>query len=221
MRLYDGAYGPNPFTVRLFIAERKGLSLDIEQLDLLNLENRGERYVQEVNSRGELPAFRLDDGSVITEITAICEYLDEVSSEPHTLIGSAPKERAETRMWTRRVDLEIVQNLVNWWRASDQAVAFYRGHRILPPRDSQDTYKRLAEQGLAFLEAQLKDRTFICGDRLTLADVILFAVASTLGEAVPWWRSEKRPCVSAWYARMNDRPSVASAKEPVNGHLSV
>ena len=73
MILYDAnAPGPNPVTVRLFAHERGGLGFDVVTIDLVGLENRKRPYLTGVNARGEVPALRLDDGSVLTEITAIC-----------------------------------------------------------------------------------------------------------------------------------------------------
>lgn len=43
MTLHDAPYAPNPFTVRLFIAERGGLTLDVETVDLAHLANREPR----------------------------------------------------------------------------------------------------------------------------------------------------------------------------------
>lgn len=221
MILYDAAHVPNPFFVRLFIAEREGLSLQLEQIDLMSLENREERYLKDVNSRGEVPALRLDDGSVISESTAIVEYLDEVASTPGTLIGSTPRERAETRMWTRRVFLEIVQPIDFYWRASEIASVVYRGHRILPAASSQEWSERMGERGLDLLESTLVKGPFIAGVRLTQADILLFAFMSTMARFVPWVVSPARPNVSAWYQRMSERPSVAAARASFSGSLSV
>src|SRR3546814_3470703 len=81
-------------------------------VDLRGGENRRAPYNVDVNPAGQTPALELDDGSILSEITAICEYLDEKYPEP-TLIGSTPEERANTRMWTRRVDLKICEPLTN------------------------------------------------------------------------------------------------------------
>ena len=78
MKLYD-ALGPNPLVVRLFIHERGGLEFDAETVDIINLANRGLQCRQQVNPRGEVPALILEDGRLLTEITAICEYLDEIA----------------------------------------------------------------------------------------------------------------------------------------------
>ena len=54
----------------------------------------------------------------ISEITAICEYLeDKFPAKP--MIGSTPEEKAETRMWTRRIDLNICEPLANGFRYSE------------------------------------------------------------------------------------------------------
>src|SRR3546814_13736067 len=74
--------------------------------------NRRAPYNVEVNPAGQTPALELDDGSILTEITAICEYLEERFPAP-ILIGATPEERAVTRMWTRRVDLKICEPLTN------------------------------------------------------------------------------------------------------------
>src|SRR3546814_17245230 len=104
MKFYNSV-GPNPRVVKLFMAE-KGIEIPEVSVDLRGGENRRAPYNVDVNPAGQTPALELDDGSILSEITAICEYLDEKYPEP-TLIGSTPEERANTRMWTRRVDLQI------------------------------------------------------------------------------------------------------------------
>ena len=74
MRLYS-SIGPNPKVVRMFMAER-GIELPKVEVDLMGGENRREPYLSK-NPSGQLPCLELDDGTVLAEITAICEYLDE------------------------------------------------------------------------------------------------------------------------------------------------
>ena len=101
MKLYD-SIGPNPRIVRIFLAE-KGIEMPKQWVDLRGGENRKTEHLAR-NPHGQMPTLELDDGSYLAEITAICEYLEEIKPEP-AMIGSTPKERAECRMWTRRVDL--------------------------------------------------------------------------------------------------------------------
>lgn len=173
MLLYDAdAPGPNPFTVRLFARERGGLRFEARTVALSTLENRAREFRETVNPRGEVPALRLDDGRVLTEITAICEYFDEVAQGGCSLVGNRPEERAFVRSWTRWADLEIAQAVVNWWRGSEDAENFYRGNRVVF-RHGRFELRQVAERGLNALDDHLQDRLFICNDeRPMLADVL-------------------------------------------------
>ena len=79
MKLYTSV-GPNPRVVKMFLAE-KGMTLPMVEVDIRGGENRKAPYTT-VNPAGQSPALELDDGSVLAEITAICEYLDEVQPDP-------------------------------------------------------------------------------------------------------------------------------------------
>src|ERR1700732_4515620 len=109
MNLYD-SIGPNPRIVRMFMAE-KGIEMPKQTVDLRAGENRQEAHLQR-NPHGQMPTLELDDGRYLSEITAICEYLEEKQPSP-PLIGSTAEERAECRMWARRVDLNIGEPLPN------------------------------------------------------------------------------------------------------------
>ena len=109
MKLYTSV-GPNPRVVKMFMAE-KGLKLDMIEIDLRGGENRRGPFLA-VNPAGQTPALELDDGAHLTEITAICEYLEEVDHNP-PLVGVNAEERAMTRMWVRRIDLKICEPLAN------------------------------------------------------------------------------------------------------------
>ena len=86
-------------------------------------ENRREPYNTSVNPAGQTPALELDDGSHLTEIIAICEYLEERQPSP-PLIGTTAAARAVTRMWTRRVDLKVCEPMANGFRYADSLPLF-------------------------------------------------------------------------------------------------
>src|SRR5579864_4823615 len=94
MKLYN-SIGPNPKAVRMFMAE-KGIELPKVEIDIRGGENRREPYLEK-NPSGQCPALELDNGVVLAEITAICEYLDELYPK-NSLIGATAEQRAETRM---------------------------------------------------------------------------------------------------------------------------
>ena len=139
MKLYE-SLGPNPRTVRMFLAE-KGVEIPRVKVDIVKAENRAAPYLG-VNPTGQTPALELDDGRVITEITAICEYLEEVYPTP-SLFGATPEQRAETRMWTRRIDLNILEPLLNGYRYGE-GVSFFEGRMKLIPHP--ETWRKRASQ---------------------------------------------------------------------------
>src|SRR5260370_14526670 len=70
-----------------------------------------------------MPTSNLADGLYVAEMVAIWEYLEEKKPEP-AMIGSTPEQRAECRMWTRRVDLNIAEPLANGYRFGE-ALKFF------------------------------------------------------------------------------------------------
>ena len=203
MKLYDSV-GPNPHVVRMFIAE-KGIEIPTETVDIMAGANRKPAYLAK-NPSGGSPALELDDGSVLAEITAICEYLEE--RFPATpLLGSTAEERAETRMWTRRVDLGICEPLTNGFRFSEGLPMFESRMRCLP--EAADGLKAIAKDKLIWLDGLLGDNTFICGDRFTLADIMLYCFV-TFGAAVGQPLPEDCTKIAAWLERVGPRPSASA-----------
>jgi glutathione S-transferase len=205
MLLYN-SIGPNPKVVRMFIAERGIQGIETREVDLRGGENRQPPYMAK-NPAGQLPTLQLDDGTYLTEITAICEYLDEIAPSGPSLIGATPKERAETRMWTRRIDLNIVEPLVAGFRYAEGLKLFQNRIRCIP--QAADDLKAIARERLGWLDGLVAGRTFICGERLTLADILLFPFLQ-FGAAVKQPLNPGNKNLTAWYERMAARPSTGA-----------
>ena len=94
--------------VRMFMHE-KGIVLEAIEHDLMGGENRQAPYSSK-NPGAQMPALELDDGSVLAETVVICDYLEELHPEP-ALIGADAKQRAEARMWDRRIEQRITENI--------------------------------------------------------------------------------------------------------------
>jgi glutathione S-transferase len=205
MKLYN-SIGPNPRMVRMFMAE-KGFDVPKVEVDLRGGENRREPYATKVNPAGQCPALELDDGTVLAEITAICEYVDEKKKDTPSLIGDTPEERAKTRMWTRRIDLNIVEPGVNGFRFSQGLKLFENRIRCIP--EAADGLKATAQDKLKWLDGLMGDNPFIGGNKLTMADIMLFPMLDfmgTVGQSIP------ADCknLTAWHGRMKARPSAAA-----------
>lgn len=194
--------GPNPQVVRTFAAE-KGIKLETETIDIMKGENRQAPYLAK-NPAGGSPCLQLDNGMYLSEITAICEYLeDKFPAKP--LIGSTPEEKAETRMWTRRVDLNICEPLANGFRYSEGRPMFQSRMTTLP--EAAEGLKRIAQEKITWMDGLMAGKEFICGNRLTLADILLYSFLS-FGTQVGQPLNENNKNIKAWYERMKARPST-------------
>ncbi len=204
MKLYNSV-GPNPKVVRMFMAERN-IEMDLQEVDLMAGENRQSDYLTRVNPAGQLPALETDDGEVITEITAICEFLDEKAGSS-SLIGTTPEERAETRMWVRRIDLGIVENLANGFRYAEGEPIFRERMRLIP--HAADDLKAIAQEKISWLDDLMEGRKFVCGERFSLADILLFSFLE-FGAQVGQPINQDNGNIVAWYERVQARPSAAA-----------
>ena len=204
MKLYD-SIGPNPRVVRMVIAE-KAMTIETITVDLMGAENRQSGYLAKVPTGG-LPALELDDGTVIAEITVIADYLEDLQPTP-PIIGTTPEERAETRMWVRRIDLAIVEPMTHSFRAAEGRPLFAK-RMTLVSANAATELKAIAQEKLLWLDKLMQGRTWVCGDRFTLADMLLFAFVefgATVGQPMPTtatWLPE-------WHKRAAARPSAAA-----------
>lgn len=205
MRFYN-SIGPNPRVVTMFMAE-KGIDLPHVQVDLRGGENRRAPYNESVNPAGQTPALALDDGSILTEIIPICEYLEECFPDP-VLIGSTAEQRAKTRMWVRRVDLKICEPLTNGFRFAEGLPLFESRFRCLP--EAADGLKATAQDNIKWLDPLIAGREFIAGDTFSLADIMLFAFLD-FGANVGQPLDPACTNIINWYDRIKARPSANPA----------
>jgi len=167
--IYYTSVGPNSRVVDMFAAER-GIVLQSESVDIPNGENRKQPFT-DINPYGQTPALVLDNGDTVSEVTAICEYLDE-TQPGDSLIGSNAEQRAQTRRWLRWADINICEPIGNSFRYN-QALSMYESRiRCLP--DAADGLNAVAHDNIAFIDGQLAGRQYLAGDTFTFADILLF-----------------------------------------------
>lgn len=204
MKFYNSV-GPNPHMVRMFMAE-KAFDVPKVEVDLRGGENRREPYLK-VNPAGQCPALELDDGTVLAEITAICEYVDEIKKDTPSLIGDTPEERANTRMWVRRIDLNILEPALNGFRFAEGLKIFKDRVHCIP--EAADGLKEAAKKKLVWLDGLMGSNSFIGGDKISMADIQLFTFLEFLAKVgQPLDPANKN--LTAWMGRMKARPSAAA-----------
>ena len=207
MKLYDCKTAPSPRRVRIFAAE-KGMPLEMIQVDL----GKGEQFdaaFREINPDCVVPVLELDDGNRITEVLAICQYLEEIQPEP-VLIGRTPVERATAMMWAIKVEQ---QGLLAMRDAFRNAAKGLQGHALTGPV-AYEQIPELAERGrqqiVTFferLEQQLEGNDYVAGDYFSIADItalVLVDFAAWIKISVP----DSAGNLKRWYAAASSRPSA-------------
>ena len=109
-------------------------------------------------------------------------------------------------MWTRRIDLNILVPLLNGYRFSE-GLEFFQGRGILIPQAADDL-KATGRHWLGWLDAQMAGKTWICGERYSFADLILFVFLDFLGK-VSTRLDPALENLAAWSARVRARPAFA------------
>ena len=107
MKIYDIEGFPNPARVRIALAE-KGATDNVVfiPVDVMAGEHRTEAYKAK-NPDATVPYMELDDGTCISQCTAITEYIDGTFDGPQ-LIGDTPKRRAQVQMMNLRAEAGLV-----------------------------------------------------------------------------------------------------------------
>ena len=202
MKLYN-SIGPNPRIVRMFMAE-KGIEMPKQTVDLRGGENRQAEHLKR-NPHGQMPTLELDDGGYLSEITAICEYLEEKHPKP-AMIGSTAEERAECRMWTGASISTSASRSANGYRFG-VALKFFPEPRHLRPRSLRRPEEdRRQPAGMA-------QRPDGAARTISAARASRWRISCCTAGSISAARSASRwirpiPISSAWFARVAERPSV-------------
>lgn len=205
MILYD-ADSPAPRCLRMFLIE-KGIQLPTVRIDVFSGENRQAPYLAK-NPAGQTPALQLDDGRVLAEAVAIAEYLEARFPEP-SLIGRSAEERAMTRMWWRRVELNITEFIHNAFHYAEGLPRFKDRIPVAP--EAAAGLKHVAQDRLAWLDTLMGPGPYLQGERLSAADLWLY-VWLDFGDRVGQPFDRSLPKIGPWFERLATRPSAEASR---------
>jgi glutathione S-transferase len=195
MQLY---FAPGACSLASHITLREtGLPFDLKRVDTKTkkLEDGGDYYA--VNSKGAVPALKLDNGQVLTEGPAILQYLAD--QKPGTVApANGTFERSRVQEWLNFITSEIHKTFSPLFNpAADDKVKEY---------SVQNLHKRFD-----WLNTQLAGKQFLTGDKFTIADAYLFVVvnwSNFVGIDLSKW-----PALKDFQARVAARPKVLEAME--------
>ncbi|MFC3125621.1 glutathione S-transferase family protein [Pseudoroseomonas globiformis] len=196
--LYHLPLSPASRKVRLVLSEKR---IPYE----MRLERVWDRRAEflDLNPAGTVPVLAEENGLVLADSYAICEYLDEAYPEVQ-LLGRTLGERAEIRRLTAWFDgkfgREVTDNLLYekqmkrlLGRGNPDAGALRAGYANMKPH-------------LEYLGWLAETRGWLAGSTLSLADLAAAAHVSALDYIgdIEWTMSD---AAKDWYARVKSRPA--------------
>jgi glutathione S-transferase len=196
MRLYDYAASANCYKARLLLAL---LGRDYERVpvDIFAGDTLTDAYAA-LNPARETPVLELDDGTVVTQSSAIVWLLAE--GTPY--LPGDPVQRAQVVQWLCFEQERVMGGI--------GAARF----RIVTGRAPERVARLLAlgRGALEILDAHLATRDWLVGDACSVADLANFAYAHTAEDAgLPL---AEHPAVCAWLDRIRALPGFMNDLAP-------
>lgn len=209
MRLYDCSTAPSPRRVRIFAAE-KDLDIELVPVDLGGGEQFSEEF-KAINPECVVPVLELDDGTHLTEVIAICQYLEEIKPEP-SLFGANAQQRAFATMWNAKAETQGLWAVAEAYRNFSRGL---QGHALPGPEDYEqipelvDRGRRRVADFLQKLDQRLAENEYLSGERFTIADITAL-VAVDFAARIKIGADDSAVNLQRWYGSVAARPSAAA-----------
>ena len=207
MKIYEFNGFPNPARVRIALGEKEMLDqVEFVSINVPDGEHRSPAYLK-LNPSGTVPALELDDGTIISECSAITEYLDAVHGSP-VLTGISPKQRAVIHMMQRRAEAMLLDAAGDYFHQATPGLGpDLEGNQCAEWGEKQ---RERAITGMHYFDSVLSSQSYVAGDQFTVADITVFAGLMFAGFGKIDVPTECTNLLE-WHERVSNRPSVTNS----------
>ncbi len=192
MLLYNSAVSGNCYKVRL-IAAHLDLPLELQELSVVDRSNRAE-VIGHLNPARRVPTLVLDDGRPLAESNAILWYLADGSD----YLPDDRYERAQVLQWQFFEQYQVEPSI-----AVVRFLVCFSG-------EAEKHADRIREQtanayvALDAMERHLATRSFLVGERYTIADISLYAYTHVAHEG--GFDLGQYAAIGRWLERVASQP---------------
>ena len=205
-KLYVTRTAPNPRKALILLAS-KGIDMDdMDDIDVIDIDFAANEQMSEaftkINPMQTVPVLTLDDGTVLNDSQAVCEYLDRVYGE-RSVMGNDVVQRAQVCSMRRIAEFEVLYNFM---------LAFQHSHPSKAQRVEQvpefvaPSIAR-ALKALPYFENALNGHDYLVGDQLSFADIVLY-LGLDFGKILKVNPNEQGDNLARFYQMMNERFSI-------------
>ena len=197
MKIFTFDPAPNPMRLNLFL-RYKGLQLPSEQIDLMSKQQLTAGFLA-INPRGTVPVLQLDDGRCLSDVIAICAYLDALYPDK-PLLGEDDFHHAQIIGLCHRIFMDGLTAVAEVLRNGDKRFTDRAMPGVLPLPQIPALVERGQQRLQAFFESAetwLGADAFLLGASPSQADIDLYVVcefskwidrepAASFGQLTQW-----------------------------------
>jgi glutathione S-transferase len=173
-----------------------GIKFEAVPVDRKNRKTPDGEDFNAINTKGYVPALRLDNGELLTENVAVLQYIADLNPAAKLAPAAGTLERYRLMEWLSYINSEIHKSF----------------GPLFNPTASEDV-KKFALANLTkrvdWLQNALGSKTFLMGEQFTVADAYLFVILgwfSRVGIDLGQW-----PALKRFHERVGLRPQVIAA----------
>jgi glutathione S-transferase len=175
-----------------FVLAELGMEYQLVHVDLRSKAIPGGDFLS-VSPKGYVPALQLSNGEVLTECTAILQYLAEKKPESNLLPPQGQFSRYRCLEWLNYIATELHKGFGPLWDPTSTA-------------DAQKAAKDRLSKRLGLVEQALQNQDYLLGTQYSIADAYLFTVLSwshyVKFDLSPW------PKILGFIERVQGRPAT-------------
>jgi len=191
MKLY---YTPGACSQVVHIVAREaGFAIDLAPVDLRTKKTADGRDFASINPKGYVPALELDDGQILTEVSALMQYLADQKPASGLLPAIGAMKRYRILELVGYISTEL--------------------HKSFGPLFNPKTSPEVREERVAYiarrfglLDALLAKQPYLTGDAFSIADAYLFVMLNWAG--MMKLDMAAFPALAAFRDRVAARPAV-------------
>jgi len=195
MKLY---FSPGACSLSPHIAlNEAGIAYDSEAVDLASKKTKSGADYRAINPKGAVPALQLDNGQVLTEGSAIVQYIADQKPATKLAPPAGSMERYRLQEWLNYIASEI-----------------HKGFSPLFNPKASDEWKQVIKDQIGgkfdYLSKQIQGKDYLMGT-FTVADAYLFTIlgwAKHMNIDLAKW-----PVLAQYVERVGARPAVKATLE--------
>ena len=175
-----------------------GLPFTADRVDRATKISKGGVDYKALNPKGYVPALQLDDGQLLTEGTAIVQYIADQVPAKKLAPANGTLERYRLQEWLNYIATEIHKGTSPLFNPKF-------------PEDLRKAAKDRLVDRYAYVNKQLAGKTFLMGDTFTVADCYLYTIWTWLPRVNV--ELTDMPNLTSYMQRLGERPAFKAALE--------